>query len=343
MARATQDPGALAVALGRAWTLIDGSRPFSAEMTALFDEAEVVAERSGHLTSLAVAYRSQSFMAGCRGDRVEMDRYRTLARPLVERLRLPQMRASLVNDDAAFAAFAGELDLAERLTFEGVEAGSAAGFSESGRVSILGALLYQIMLCQGRVGDLAGLLAERVEENPEAPVWRVALAGALVESNRVDEARPHFDYLAANECANVLPDIEYPVIMCGLGRLSFRIEPGEAVLRPIYEKLAPFAGQFNWSGSTITDANDLGLGLAAATLGEHDAADAHFAAAIDLCERAGARAYLARTMFDWARTLDARGDGARARELAERALALGTELGMDGPSGVVPRAKALLA
>jgi class 3 adenylate cyclase/tetratricopeptide (TPR) repeat protein len=343
MARKTQDPESLALALGRAWTLIDGSRPFSEEMDALFDEGEVVAERAGHHTALFAAYRSKAFAAGCRGDRVEMDRYRTLARQLVERLRLPGIRATAANDDAAFAAFAGELADAERLTFEGVEAGSAAGFSEAGRVSILGALLYQIKLCQGRVGELTELLAERVEASPETPVWRVALAGALVESDRIEEARPHFYALAENECANVLHDIEYPVIMCGLGRLSFRIEPDLSVLQPVYDRLLPFAGHFNWSGSTITDANDQGLALAAATLGEHDAADAHFAAAIDLCERAGARAYLARCTFDWARVLAARGDTERARALAEQALALGTELSMDGPSGVVPRAQALLA
>ena len=342
MARDTQDPESLALALGRAWTLIDGSQPFGDEMAALFDEGETTAERAGHFSALVTAYRSKAFAAGCRGDRVEMDRYRTLARPIIDRLRLPQLRAGIINDDAAFAAFAGDLDTAERLAFEGVEAGSAAGFSEGGRVSILGALLYQIKLCQGRVGELVDLLAERVEASPEAPVWRVALAGALVEGDRVEEARPHFDYLTEDECANVLPDIEYPVIMCGLGRLSFRVEPDAAVLRPVYERLLPFAGQFNWSGSTITDANDQGLALSAATLGEHDAADAHFAAALDLCERAGARAYFARCTFDWARVLDARGDTERARPLAEQALALGTELGMDGPSGVVPRAQALL-
>jgi hypothetical protein len=343
MARETQDPTSLALALGRAWTLVDGSRPFSDEMEALFDEGEIVAERAGHLTALVNAYRSKAFAAGCRGDRVEMERIRSLSRPLVEQLRLPQLRAGLINDDAAFAAFAGDLDAAERLTFEGVEAGSAAGISEAGRVSILGALLYQILLCKGRVGELADLLTERVEASPDAPVWRVALAGALVESDRIDEARPHFDFLTADECANVLPDIEFPVIMCGLGRLSFRIEPDPAALRPVYEKLMPFAGSFNWSGSTITDANDQGLALAAATLGEHEAADAHFTAALDLCRRAGARAYEARCIFDWARVLDARGDAARARPLAEQALELGTELGMDGPSGIVPRAQALLA
>jgi tetratricopeptide (TPR) repeat protein len=173
-------------------------------------------------------------------------------------------------------------------------------------------------------------------------VWRVALAGALVESDRVDEARPHYDFLAADDCARVPPDVEYPVVLCGLGRLAYRVRPGDAVVRSVYERLAPFTGLFNWTGTSIADANDLGLGLAAASLGDDDVADRHFEAAIDLCDRAGARAYLARCNFDWARVLHDRGDETRARPLAERALALGTELGMDGPSGVVPRSRALL-
>jgi hypothetical protein len=200
-----------------------------------------------------------------------------------------------------------------------------------------------IRLCQGRVGELTDLLAQRVVESPGAPVWRVALAGALVESDRVEEARPHFDFLAADDCAGTPPDITFPVVVCGLGRMSYRVRPDAAVVRSIYEHLLPFSGFFNWTGGTIADANDLGLAMAAATLGDDDVADGHFAKAIELCERAGARAYEARCALDWARVLDGRGDTTRARPLAERALAIGTALGMDGPSGVVPRANALLA
>ncbi len=175
-------------------------------------------------------------------------------------------------------------------------------------------------------------------------MWRVALAGALVESDRVDEARPHFYCPRRRTNARTSSPTSSTPSSCAASAASRSASnPIPRSLRPVYEKLLPFAGHFNWSGSTITDANDQGLALAAATLGEHDAADAHFAAAIDLCERAGARAYLARCTFDWARVLDARGDSERARPLAEQALALGTELGMDGPSGVVPRAQALLA
>ena len=51
--------------------------------------------------------------------------------------------------------------------------------------------------------------------------------------------------------------------------------------RDIYDRLVPFAGLFNWSGPTITDPNDLGLGMCAAALGRHDDADRHFADATD--------------------------------------------------------------
>src|SRR6185295_2832684 len=127
-----------------------------------------------------------------------------------------------------------------------------------------------------------------------------ALAGALIESDQVDEARPHFEYLAADDCSCVPPDVEYPVVLCGLGRFAYRIRPDAEVVRAIYQRLLPFAGYFNWTGSSISDANDLGLALAAETLGERDTADAHFADAVDLCERAGARAYLARCLIEWA-------------------------------------------
>jgi class 3 adenylate cyclase/tetratricopeptide (TPR) repeat protein len=342
MARSTDDPMALALVLARSWTLVDGSRPFWGELEQRLDEAETVARDADHASALISVHRLKAMAAGIRGDRAEMDRRLTAERAIAERLREPAQRVLMLTDEACAAGFAGELDRAEVLAVETAEAGSAADFPDDVIMSTLGAQLYMIRLCQGRVGELTDLLADRVEASPGAPVWRVALAGALVESDRVDEARPHFHFLADDDCAGTPPDIVFPVVLCGLGRLSYRIQPDEAIVRSIYEQLAPFTGYFNWTGGTIADANDLGLAMAAATLGDDDTADTHFAAAIDLCQRAGARAYEARCVLDWARVLDGRGDSARARPLAERALTLGTELGMNGPSGVVPRATALL-
>jgi class 3 adenylate cyclase/tetratricopeptide (TPR) repeat protein len=342
MARTTRDPEALVLALARGWTLVDGSRPFWNELEPLLDEADTLARATDNPSAVVYVNRVKAFSAAVRGDRAEMDRRFTLVRPIAEQLREPAQRANLLGDDTCAAGFAGELERAEALAIECSEAARAADFTDDVILAILGAQLYMIRLCQGRVGELTDLLAQRVEAAPGAPVWRIALAGALVEADRVDEARPHYHFLADDDCAGTPPDIVFPVVLCGLGRLSYRIQPDAPIVRSIYEKLAPFTGYFNWTGGTIADANDLGLGMAAATLGEDEQADKHFAAAIDLCERAGARAYLARCLLDWARVLDGRGDKPEARPLAERALELGTEIGMTGPSGVVPRAIALL-
>jgi hypothetical protein len=78
------------------------------------------------------------------------------------------------------------------------------------------------------------------------------------------------------------------------------------------------------------------------TLGRNDDADHHFAAAIELCGRAGSRANLARSHFTWARVLAGRGDAPAARDHADIAVAMGEELGMDGPFGIVPRGRKLL-
>jgi len=181
-----------------------------------------------------------------------------------------------------------------------------------------------------------------VESTPDIPLMRLILAGAYIETDRLDDARPHYMWLADNKCANVPLDLEYPVTLCGLGRLAYDMRPPEPVVEYIYERLAPFAGTFNWSGQLVTDPNDFGLAMMAATLGRFEASDKHFAPAIALCERAGARTSLARCHFAWARVFAERGETVKARDHAEIAVTLGEELGMDGKFGIVPRGRALL-
>jgi DNA-binding SARP family transcriptional activator len=73
------------------------------------------------------------------------------------------------------------------------------------------------------------------------------------------------------------------------------------------------------------------LGLLAAAFGDLDAAAAHFEAGLAFCERAGYRPEYAWTARDYADALRRRrrpGDGARAAELEETALATACDLGM---------------
>jgi hypothetical protein len=215
--------------------------------------------------------------------------------------------------------------------------------SDDATIAFYGTYLYQIRTAQGRVGELIPLLEGRVEGNPDVPVWRIALGGALLESERYDEAMEHHLWLAENGCANVPHDAEYAVTVCGLARQSYFLRPPEPIMRDVYQRLLPFAGLFGYSGPGMSDLADLGLAMNAAALGRAEDADRHFDDGITICERAGARSYLARFHFFWTCVLADRGDAGRAREQGELALALGMELGMTGPQGVVPRTEAILA
>ncbi len=244
--------------------------------------------------------------------------------------------------EAALADFDGRLADAERLTLEAMQLAPRANIPDDVTAGFVGGLFYYIRLNQGRSDELVDTIAGLVVSAPGAPVWRVALAGALVECDRVDDAREHYMWLAADDCANVALDVEYPVTIDGLARMAYRVRPPEAVLHSIYNRLLPFSGFMNWSGVGISGPNDLGLALTAAALGRHDDADRFFASTLALCERAQARCWTARTHFDWSRVLADRGDAERTREHAEIAIAMGEELGMDGPFGIVPRGRALL-
>ena len=73
------------------------------------------------------------------------------------------------------------------------------------------------------------------------------------------------------------------------------------------------------------------LGLLSTTSGDVQEAEAYFAAAAATHERVDALPWLARTRLEWARMLLARaepGDGQRAHDLLDQALATGRKLGL---------------
>ncbi len=341
-ARETRDPEALALVLARGWVLMDGSTPFLDELQALTDEGESVALDMGNTARLADALHDGAYYAACRGDRATFEAKLDAAARIYGTLRRPLSDWVANNDATHRAEHHGDLDRAEQFAAQTVDLGHRADVPENAVLVVVGGQLYQIRRAQGRLDEMVPTLAALSESTPDIPLLRLVYTGALVETDRLDEARPHFAWLTDNNCANVPPDLEYAVTLCALGRFTYDLRPPAEVLHYLYEHLGPFAGTFNWSGQTITDANDLGLAVIAATLGRADDADRHFAAAIALCERAGSRANLARSLFWWARVLADRGDASAARGHAETAVALGEELGMTGPFGVVPRGQRLL-
>jgi tetratricopeptide (TPR) repeat protein len=105
-----------------------------------------------------------------------------------------------------------------------------------------------------------------------------------------------------------------------------RLEHREAAALA-HELMAPWQDQFVWSGALGYGHVRLWLGIAAATVGEHAAADEHFDFASRFHEDHGMRLWSARTHLGWAESLAARGQTARAQEHGSRALELARTYG----------------
>ncbi len=341
MARATGDPEALTSCLLQGSALGDGSEPFIATWADLYAEAAAL-DWDDPVSNFELS-RRQLGLAAARGDQAEMHRYLATVLEQADRLRQPRFTFDARADQAMVSAFLGDLATAEEQIVGAMSEALERHVPANTVMPVVGAILYAVRLAQGRIDELVETVENLVETQPGAPVWKEVLAVTLSESNRAEEARPYVEFLAADGCANVPPDLLYPVTLCALARLTRTVPLDEAETRYVYDHLLPFAGTYNWSGTTITDANDHGLGVVAARLGDFEQSDAHFAAAIALGERSGARPYLTAAHLDWARMLAERGETAPATEEAQTALALAEELGMDGTFGAVGSAQALLA
>lgn len=341
LARETGDRSALERALLGSWVVVDGTAPFLRGQRVLFEEA--VALVADDPTASVHAHRGLLAISATTGDREGMLAHLAALLDIASHLRQPRYIYNARCDEAMVNAFIGRLADAEQQVIDAMSEALARGVPEDIVMGAVGAILYMVRRAQGRVGELVPAIQDLVRTQPGAPVWRVALAGALSESGRADEAVEHTHFLADDGCANVPLDVEYPVTLCGLARLSRTVPLDEKAMQHVYNHLLPFAGTYNWSGTSITDANDHGLAVLSARMGDFTASDVHFTAALALGERTGAHPYLATGHLDWARLLAERGDGPRATEHARAALAIGEELGMEGPHGVVPIARKLLS
>jgi hypothetical protein len=196
LARESRDEKALSLALARSWVLIDATKPFLDEMQALAEEAESVARESGDPNALRSALHNLAIIAGCRGDGHAFGTYSQEVARITDGLRRPYLHWTARNLDAGLEAYRGEFDRAEQLAIEALDLARIATVNDEASVGVFGSILYQVRTAQGRVGELVALLEARIENAPGIPVWRIALAGALLESDRLDEERVHHLWLA---------------------------------------------------------------------------------------------------------------------------------------------------
>ncbi len=201
------------------------------------------------------------------------------------------------------------------------------------------AQLFAIRWAQGRLGELWPSVRAHGEAYPWIPRWRDALAAA--ELGDPQAARAEVERYGRGDFSDVPRDGLWLLHMCTLAECCALIRD-ERRSRLLYELLLPH-GDRNAISYTLQPFGPVALRLAtlAATLGQWEDADRHFASARDRCVALGARGVLARVHYEHARMLLARGaadDGRLAAGRLEEAAALAEELEL---SGLLERIKAL--
>jgi len=161
------------------------------------------------------------------------------------------------------------------------------------------------------------------------PGVTATFAFALAEFGRTDEARSLLDVLAGDDVRAIPRGYHWLVAIGHLAGTAVMVGD-ERRAAALYELLAPFADRLVVGGPppfTVFGPVAYFLGLLASALGKIGDARAQFDSALTIAGSMRARPMIARTQLAYAELL-AGNDAARARSLADEALATATELGM---------------
>src|SRR5204862_2398809 len=137
---------------------------------------------------------------------------------------------------------------------------------------------------QGRLREAEETMATLAAAQPGMPLWRAWLALLYCETQRPEKARSHFEALTTEDLAGIPRDLFWLFVVVALGSVAGALRDGHRS-PVIYGALAPYAGRIVSHGPFTWGPVDLTLGLLATHLDRFDAADRHFAASDDLCQR----------------------------------------------------------
>jgi class 3 adenylate cyclase/tetratricopeptide (TPR) repeat protein len=271
-----------------------------------------------------VAAQVAAFYVACETGRLrEAERVRTLS----ERIDQPGERWRALRLAGCLALLRGDLEGAEALAEKAAEVGNSAGEPDANKVYL--AQITAVRVGQGRGREIVGPLEQAAEANPGLPAFWAALAITLADLGRHAEAAEIVKRAAADGFTSVPRDQVFATTLALYARAATVARVPEAA-RLLYDLLLPWRDQMVSNGANAWGSVELYLGGLAATLGRHEVADGHFAAAALVHEREDMRVWEAHNQVFWAHSLLDRGRAREARDHAERAAALAADNGYGG-------------
>jgi DNA-binding SARP family transcriptional activator len=328
IARRLEDPETLAFALEGHWTAVEGPDTAGGGI-----EPGAMLVRLGEQTGdkeRALAghqYRLNGFwtLADRSGVDVELDAIASLA----DELGQPAQRWVLGTDQTMLALMEGRLADAEQLISETVALGRRSQ-SWNAVVSEMFAL-FVLRRAQGRLAEFEDTIKRSAHEYPPLLRFRCALAHAYCELGRKHDASAVFDELMTYDLGNEHVDAEWLLSMTLLADVCAFLDDADAAAR-LHGLLAPYEGLYTVAPVEATFGSVArALGVIASVLKRFEAAERHFALAIETERKMKARPWRAHAQHDLAAMLlrrGAAGDAERASALLDEAQDIYRELGM---------------
>jgi DNA-binding SARP family transcriptional activator len=218
------------------------------------------------------------------------------------------------------ADLAGDLERAEALSMAAFHRYVSAGFDQAESAALQAMQLMAIRRPQGRWGELRDGFVEAVRLSPGVHLLRAFLALLHLDAGADEEARALLRADAADGFAGVPYELTWLMTMANYAEVAAALQEHE-IATHLYDALAPWPDQLTYwyfiNGGVVA----YYLGLLAASLGHHEQADAHFAAAASAHDGFANPFWAAQTRLEWARMLASRDgpkDGARAADLVAR-------------------------
>jgi hypothetical protein len=236
---------------------------------------------------------------------------------LTEELGQPRLRWHATYYAAGLAQMRGAMEDAELLAEVALELARRDG-EPDGEVVYFGQIAA-LRSEQGRADEVVDVLEQAVAHNPGIPAFEAGLAAVLCELGRTDEAGRMLEQAADGRFANVPRDQVYSTALTAWARVAADVGSARSAAC-LYDLIEPWSDALVWNGATGYGAAHSYLGVLAATLGWHERAAEHHAAASQAHRREGIEGWEARNLCWSARSQLAAGHGDRACAAAAEAM-----------------------
>jgi DNA-binding SARP family transcriptional activator/class 3 adenylate cyclase len=222
----------------------------------------------------------------------------------------PVMRWMTMYSSAQWAFLRGESAVGEKLADDALAYGIEIGQPDA--VPYYATQLSHARWQQGRLGEIVELIEVGARDNPGIPSYNGALARAMCQAGREQEASALLDKATANRFADLPEDLLWTYGMVTFGEAAIQLGHVEAAA-VLYEQLVDLEDQFCFLGTTCEGPIAHYLGGLAGVVGRLADAEQHLKAAAVMAESAGSPYFSARTAIERGRVAAHRRDLAVAR------------------------------